>query len=610
MLNDPSNQMIGSSSNPANNPGSSSNPNTQTPYFPTFSQQNPYMNPDDFALFSQWKMQQQQQYSTFSQQQQQNQNESQPRSSQQSFHLVDETEDDEEEEPVPTPTSKKTKVKKVAKTKTKKTQKTQPTTEDEDEAPKRARSLWTDGEELLLAETYIQVSEDPKEGADQQRDTFWYKVMDVYNKEAKRLKYPNRSKNMITGKWTPMNRDVGKFNTIVCETALMSGENDKDFMERCHMLFKRTWKNDFKHSAAWNFLKDKHKWKNPDSTNARRNRLRVTEEDPEHFGPDALPRPDGMYRIQKSQRSSNSTASSGSNPGMFQEMLQQQYELERKMKQDVLERESRARVDLLESQKIAEDMRVLTMDTSSLDPMNAAIVIDTACKTLAPHKVCEYLCNLSKLFNRYYREVPPGEIILGLCKATEVVMNKCFYLLGIAPDPSLAHFNHRAFLSYVDRPVKEVRATNSHIIPTSEGDASMPRDDPIIERIPRRSLKKRNITPSKNELPHIGSNVAFEENMISRSTWHAEGQEMGRISYHAEVRFTYLKESVQGSSNKHIALRGMIFPQVVDEQDGKDIWSIYKRDPYDDRALVPCIKESLVIPNYLSKIDIECQQLL
>ncbi|GJY81503.1 hypothetical protein Tco_0494254 [Tanacetum coccineum] len=179
------------------------------------------MNPDDFTLFSQWKMQQQQQ----------NQNESQPRSSQQSFHLVDETEDDEEEEPVP--------------------------------------------------------------------------------------------------------------KKIVCETALMSGENDKDFMERCHMLFKRTWKNDFKHSAAWNFLKDKHKWKNPDSTNARRNRLRVTEEDPEHFVPDALPRPDGMYRIQKSQRSSNSTASSSSNPGMFQEMLQQQYELERKMfLSGSLERES------------------------------------------------------------------------------------------------------------------------------------------------------------------------------------------------------------------------------------------------------------------------------
>ncbi|GJV14236.1 hypothetical protein Tco_1359559 [Tanacetum coccineum] len=44
-----------------------------------------------------------------------------------------------------------------------------------------------------------------------------------------------------------------------------------------------------------------------------------------------------------------------------------------KRKSNVLERESRARVDLLESQNIAEDMRVLTMDTSSLDPMNAAI---------------------------------------------------------------------------------------------------------------------------------------------------------------------------------------------------------------------------------------------
>ncbi|GKB72564.1 hypothetical protein Tco_0933976 [Tanacetum coccineum] len=110
--------------------------------------------------------------------------------------------------------------------------------EDEDEAPEKClySSFWTDDEELLLAEDYIQVSR-TKRGADQQRDTFWYKVMDVYNKEAKRLKYPNRSKNMITGKWTPMNRDVGKFNTIVCETALMSGENDKDFIERCHMLF-------------------------------------------------------------------------------------------------------------------------------------------------------------------------------------------------------------------------------------------------------------------------------------------------------------------------------------------------------------------------------------
>ncbi|GJX75217.1 hypothetical protein Tco_0313812 [Tanacetum coccineum] len=95
--------------------------------------------------------------------------------------------------------------------------------------------------------------------------------------------------------------------------------------------------------------------------------------DPEHFGPrcHCQGRRDVPDQKEPSFRS-KLDPSSGSSSGMFQEMLQQQYELERKMKQDVLERESRARVDLLESQKIAEDMRVLTMDTSSLDPMNAA----------------------------------------------------------------------------------------------------------------------------------------------------------------------------------------------------------------------------------------------
>lgn len=96
----------------------------------------------------------------------------------------------------------------------------------------------------------------------------------------------------------------------------------------------------------------------PDSTLARRNRIRHSQEEPEHFGPDEVPRPDGMYRVSKSQRSSNSTASSGSNPALFQEMLQMQIELDRKAKMDVLERESLARVNLYESQKVAESFSI------------------------------------------------------------------------------------------------------------------------------------------------------------------------------------------------------------------------------------------------------------
>ncbi|GJZ70183.1 hypothetical protein Tco_0633733 [Tanacetum coccineum] len=147
---------------------------------------------------------------------------------------------------------------------------------------------------------------------------------------------------MLTGKWTPMNQEVARFNSMFDETMAMSGENDEDWMTRVKILYKTHTRVDFKHKSAWLFLKDKHKWKNPDSTMARRSRGRITDEEPEHFGEDAFPRPPDPQRIAKSQRSSNSTASFGSNPTMFQEMMQQQYELDRKAKMNVInERQTR-----------------------------------------------------------------------------------------------------------------------------------------------------------------------------------------------------------------------------------------------------------------------------
>ncbi|PWA97494.1 hypothetical protein CTI12_AA028640 [Artemisia annua] len=66
-------------------------------------------------------------------------------------------------------------------------------------------------------------------------------------------------------------------------------------------------------------------------------------------------------------------------------------------------------------------------------------VIERACQAFVPDIVCEYLCNLSKLFTRYYHKVEPGANMLGLCKATEMVLNKCFHLLGIAPRGKLVY---------------------------------------------------------------------------------------------------------------------------------------------------------------------------
>ncbi|GKA26660.1 hypothetical protein Tco_0712769 [Tanacetum coccineum] len=71
---------------------------------------------------------------------------------------------------------------------------------------------------------------------------------------------------------------------------------------------------------------------------------------------------------------SNSTASSGSNPVAYQEFMAEQYDLDRKAKMQVLSQESEDRRRLIQAQKIAEDMKVLQIDTSGMDPTYAAII--------------------------------------------------------------------------------------------------------------------------------------------------------------------------------------------------------------------------------------------
>ncbi|GJX74101.1 hypothetical protein Tco_0312696 [Tanacetum coccineum] len=93
---------------------------------------------------------------------------------------------------------------------------------------------------------------------------------------------------------------------------------------------------------------------------------------------DALPRPPGLQRIAKSQRSGcNLTASSSSNPMMYQEFMKEQYELDRKAKMQVIEQEREERRQLIHAQRIAEDMRVLQIDTQDPCDWRAAAKDDS-----------------------------------------------------------------------------------------------------------------------------------------------------------------------------------------------------------------------------------------
>ncbi|GJW17500.1 putative nuclease HARBI1 isoform X2 [Tanacetum coccineum] len=117
----------------------------------------------------------------------------------------------------------------------------------------------------------------------------------------------------------------------------------------------------------------KHTWKNPKSTQERRNRGRLIDLDgePEPFGDDFIPRPSGVPRLSKSQRSSNSSATYCSNKEQFTNMLQQQISKDRK-KMERIERETAARLEVSYAQKRNEDLKMLALDTTGMNPTGAS----------------------------------------------------------------------------------------------------------------------------------------------------------------------------------------------------------------------------------------------
>nr|GEX48649.1 glutathione S-transferase T3-like [Tanacetum cinerariifolium] len=81
--------------------------------------------------------------------------------------------------------------------------------DDDDMAARRAITHWNHTEEILLAETWIEHSQDVNIEKDQQDDVYWNLIMQDFNA---RTKAPPRTKNMMTGKWTRMHGDCQRIN--------------------------------------------------------------------------------------------------------------------------------------------------------------------------------------------------------------------------------------------------------------------------------------------------------------------------------------------------------------------------------------------------------------
>lgn len=131
----------------------------------------------------------------------------------------------------------------------------------------------------------------------------------------------NCSKNMLTGKWTRINGNCQKFNTIYKHLQHRSGENDVDHLENAKTNFEQRFgSRSFMYFHVWEVLRNYPKWDADDPID-----ISCTED---IFDPDKRPHPDGAKKSRASKKQkSTDTSSAGASSGeskrfLFREIYQ------------------------------------------------------------------------------------------------------------------------------------------------------------------------------------------------------------------------------------------------------------------------------------------------
>lgn len=130
--------------------------------------------------------------------------------------------------------------------------------EDDMEELTHVNTRWTKEEEKLLAEIWVEVSQDKYIENDHSDEFFWNQIMEMFNSQSDR---ENRSKNMLTGKWTRINGDCQKFNVVYKHLQHRSGENDIDHLENAKTSFEQHFsERSFMYVHVWEVLRKYPKW--------------------------------------------------------------------------------------------------------------------------------------------------------------------------------------------------------------------------------------------------------------------------------------------------------------------------------------------------------------
>ncbi|XP_057423794.1 glutathione S-transferase T3-like [Lotus japonicus] len=143
--------------------------------------------------------------------------------------------------------------------------------EDEDQSSGKKRTRWRVKDDLLLVQSWLNISKDPTVGTDQTAAKFWDRIRDQFD-EYRDFDTPPRTGKMLKCRFGKLSKDIqfftGCYNKVT--TPWKSGHSEKDIMAEAHALFQVDHKKDFTHENVWRMVKDEPKWKGQSmKTNSR-----------------------------------------------------------------------------------------------------------------------------------------------------------------------------------------------------------------------------------------------------------------------------------------------------------------------------------------------------
>ncbi|XP_058753538.1 glutathione S-transferase T3-like [Vicia villosa] len=125
---------------------------------------------------------------------------------------------------------------------------------------KKTREVFTREEDILLMQSWLNVSKDPIVGVDQKVEGFWLRITDNYNQYRGQLR--EKLQGQLKCRWHRINGLVQKF--IGCYKQAVngkkSGQSEKYILANAHAFFLQDEGIAFNLEYAWRLLKDEPKW--------------------------------------------------------------------------------------------------------------------------------------------------------------------------------------------------------------------------------------------------------------------------------------------------------------------------------------------------------------